>query len=202
MNSVHKSILLIVIVLLISVVGVVFAEISSVNDDTAVTAPDVNISDISEGSNHVVERIDNCVDEKYFESVPQLGTCQHNISVCDELNTSCHNAAENYSCYTNSINIEKTAKKCNTKGYKISKYNFSTEEYSCSIDTTDKDSTVMVCDSKYDGNGDGICTSGESCMKYVITKDSIASFEKNSKDEYAPADESYFLNKITVEEAQ
>jgi hypothetical protein len=195
----------------------VFAEISNVNDTATTvsdepnidnhvvtTVPDsgFNMVDISAGSTHAVERIDKCVDEKYIESTPQLGTCQSDAVVCDELNTSCHNATENYSCVINTIAVEKTARKCNVKGYHISKYNLNTEEYSCSVDTADKDSTTIICDSKYDGNGDGICTSGESCMKYVIDKNSIKSFEKNSKDEYAPTDDSYFLNKINVEEVQ
>jgi hypothetical protein len=151
-----------------------------------------------------VERLDECIDEKYVESVQQYGNCSYDINVCDDapVNQSCHKITKVYTCNTGSLNVETTHKNCQTKGYKISKYKLDTEEYACSVDTIDKDSTVIICDSKYDGNGDGICTSGESCMKYVITKDSIQSYEKNSKDEYQPSDESYFLNKINVEEVQ
>lgn len=31
----------------------------------------------------------------------------------------------------------------------------------------------LICDSKYDGNGDGVCQSGESCYTIYITKEGI-----------------------------
>jgi len=61
--------------------------------------------------------------------------------------------------------------------------------------------TCTVCDSKYDGNEDGICNSGESCMQYCITdKDKLEMLEKNSRHDYVKVDSSFKLKKPKVKE--
>ncbi|MGV8171396.1 MAG: hypothetical protein ACP5OA_01755 [Candidatus Woesearchaeota archaeon] len=212
--------LIVGIVLLISMIGVI--AVINTGDDTAMidetlatdnisqgndmisSDPNIVNTDISMESTHVVERQDSCVDEKYVESVPRYDACFYDVDVCDDepLNTSCHKVEREDICYVGSVDVEKIRKNCHTSGYKISKYVLDTEEYVCNVDVSDKESTIVLCDSKYDGNGDGICTSGESCMKYVIDQDSIEQYEKNSRDEFVQSDDSYFLNKINTEVVQ
>lgn len=204
-------------VLLVSVIGVIAvlntsdnitvtdaetltANLTSSEIDTVIpSSSDGIVTDISDGSSYIVERRDICVDELYIESVPEYGNCSFDTLVCDELNVSCQSVTREYWCQTGSQAVEKTIRKCQAKGYTISKFKLDTEGYVCSVNTANKDSTLVICDSMYDGNGDGICMSGESCMKYIISSDSIQSYEKNSKDEYLPSDDSYFLNRVRVE---
>ena len=51
----------------------------------------------------------------------------------------------------------------------------------------------------YDGNGDGICTSGESCMKFVVNGDSFEKYEKNSEENFKDDDDSFFLQRASAE---
>jgi len=57
----------------------------------------------------------------------------------------------------------------------------------------------VICDSKYDGNNDGICQSGESCVKFVVTQDKVERYLKNSQEEFTAEDESFFLEKLDYE---
>ena len=151
-----------------------------------------------------VDKVEDCIDEKNIIQEPIQGTCSAEQNVCDDApkNLSCRKEQKSYDCITGYNNKEVTTKKCKTKGYIFdNKLKFHTEGYACSI-TKEQNNKVMICDSIYDGNGDGICTSGETCMKYIISNGSFESYEKNSRDEFVPTDESFFLNKISEEDVQ
>lgn len=62
------------------------------------------------------------------------------------------------------VNLNKTI--CERIGYNIrgNKIYYKKYGYNCNLDNN-----IIVCDSKFDGNGDGICKSGESCIFINIT---------------------------------
>lgn len=202
----NMRVLIIGLVLLVSAIGVIavinnsenVVDVQAVDAKVSTDASGHTVTDISKNTGHVVNKLDMCIDEKYNESTPQYGNCTYNADVCDALNTSCHKEARTYTCYTGSVSVEKTSKKCKTDGYKIGKNKLNTGDYVCNV-SDDVDSTTVVCDSKYDGNGDGICTSGESCMKFVVNGNNIDVYKRNSKDEYVKDDPTYFLAEASTE---
>ncbi len=70
--------------------------------------------------------------------------------------------------------------------------------YQCTANEYDE-VVIVICDSIYDGNGDGICQSGESCMKFEIDGKDVKKYEKNSKHEFMESDDSFFVDKVKVE---
>ncbi len=60
-------------------------------------------------------------------------------------------------------------------------------------------SLVIFCDSRYDGNNDGVCSSGESCVSFIVSKSGVQRVVRNSADSFSENDESFFLEKLSVE---
>ncbi len=150
-------------------------------------------------SDHV-EKMTRCEDVTWQEEEAVNGVCieQRNVRVCDdEANTSCHQEKKDFSvsCVKEIKKIEKTRRDCATAGYKIYDTEIDTSRYGCSTEENNGEITV-ICDSNFDGNGDGICTSGESCMKFIFDGNSYQKSEKNSKDDFISDDKSFFLEKI------
>ncbi len=140
-----------------------------------------------------------------LESV--YGTCTRLTEpvVCSDApsNTSCNTPAqETYQCITGTQKVQKTRDECDTFGYMldngVKSVKLTTEDYSCS--TTEQGGVVTVlCDSKLDGNGNGVCSSGESCQKFVLEGESFVKYEKNSEDDFTAGDDSYFLARSSAE---
>jgi len=68
----------------------------------------------------------------------------------------------------------------------------------CSYEKQDE-KIIVICDSKTDGDNDGICKSGESCVKFVISQNDVKRYVKNSKDEFTEDDKSFYLKKLDYE---
>ena len=68
---------------------------------------------------------------------------------------------------------------CNKRAYTIDiadstkNINFSKAGYYCSLE-----GNIVTCDSVHDGNGDGKCKSGETCIKFEITSQGINTLQK------------------------
>lgn len=124
-----------------------------------------------------VKAIDTCSEETYIERTPVYDGKE--IALINE--------------------VQKTKKQCRARSLQINdKYNLPLDEYSC-LPTEENGVIIIICDSKKDGNGDGICQSGESCMKYEFSDDKMQQYEKNSQEEFLSSDETFFLERITVE---
>lgn len=54
----------------------------------------------------------------------------------------------------------------------------------CSIENE-----IVTCDSRLDGNGDGICQSGETCIKAYVTEDKIKTLYRNSQKYFTEQEE-------------
>ena len=91
---------------------------------------------------------------------------------------------------------------CELYAYQIDNYGIiSTKEYDCT-EYYDYANFTLICDSKIDGNGDGLCRSGESCQKFFFEGDNMTVFEKNSVEEWYSTDSTYFLDRLQVEAIQ
>lgn len=92
---------------------------------------------------------------------------------------------------------------CDQTGCAITAYTvtgagtMNTTGYNCSV--TDNGKVYLTCDSIYDGNGDGICTSGESCIQFGIVGTYITRKERNSQDQWVDHDDSFFLPRVGVQ---
>jgi len=60
------------------------------------------------------------------------------------------------------------------------------------------DKECIICDSNVDGNADGICQSGESCIKNCYDKGTLVSLQKNSRNDFVITDKSFskYLTKL------
>ncbi len=152
-----------------------------------------------------VQEVEDCEYISWQEEVSAYGICVQEYAevICDDepLNESCSDVIRkiNYTCANGTEIVEKTDKKCDKKAVLVNDIvKVDTSEYECST-TEEGNDVVVVCDSKYDGNGDGECSSGESCMKFVVDGDKYQKYEKNSRDDFVSSDDSFFLEKASVE---
>src|SRR5258708_5355069 len=75
-----------------------------------------------------------------------------------------------------------------------------TTGYNCSV--ADDGKTYLTCDSVYDGNGDGVCTSGETCVQFGIVGSFITRKERNSQDHWIENDPSFVMPTPPVQTLQ
>ncbi|MBI4738196.1 hypothetical protein HY772_01315 [Candidatus Woesearchaeota archaeon] len=154
-----------------------------------------------------VQKIDYCANTSWLENQTLYGNCTNERvwQVCDDapLNLSCQWFSENYTrtCTVGYKTVAKMDSVCHTTDVIADKIKFAVENYGCS---TQEDGTnvIVVCDSKYDGNGDGVCQSGESCLKYVVNGNTYEKFEKNSRDDFVASDKSFFVEEASAEVLQ
>ena len=68
----------------------------------------------------------------------------------------------------------------------------------CSYESEDN-KAIILCDSKSDGNNDGVCQPGESCIKFIVSKDEIKQLFRNSRKDFVENDESFQQKKLVLE---
>lgn len=154
-----------------------------------------------------VTSLETCTTVNYEEEEYVYQNCTRLLEpvVCSDepTNASCNTPAEEtYECVTGTQVVQKSRDDCETFGYMldngVKNVKLTTTDYSCS--TTEENGIVtVICDSKFDGNGDGICSSGESCQKFILEGGSFAKYEKNSQDEFTTEDDSYFAERASTE---
>lgn len=113
----------------------------------------------------LIEKIESC-DYKYSTNeVKDYGICkesyvyENNITKINETKT------KDIRCFTGSHTEEINNTICRTVGLQINdkKILWERDEWTC-----ERDLFEITCDSQIQGNGDAICSSGESCMVYDI----------------------------------
>jgi hypothetical protein len=142
-----------------------------------------------------------CSQKSYQTVEPVLTTCEVEVLECDDLdNTSCINTTQlRNDCQVNTRIITHVQDVCTPVGFTIlDTYDLPLTDYECSIDGVEG-VIVAVCDSRNDGNGDGICHPGESCMRFEFTNEGYTQEFKNSKDDFRTHDRTYFLESSLVE---
>ena len=153
-----------------------------------------------------VNEIQNCYEELYNEIEDIFDNVSKERDVYDNCiyhsnSTVCADQPLNTSCVTNTTEIvyqcvigkesyqsyekvgeqvvQKSKTTCDKKSYEIDiagsikKIDFDKAGYYCSLD-----GNIITCDSVHDGNGDGICKSGETCIKFEITSGGINTIQK------------------------
>lgn len=147
-----------------------------------------------------VSAIEDCTETSWQTTEPVMGTCQRNV-VCAPENVSC-TGVEEYTCKVNDEIVTHIKETCRQRGLVLdNKYSLDTAAFKCSA-TEQGSETTVVCDSRYDGNGDGICSSGETCMKYVLKNGNLQTLQKNSRDVFVESDVSFFLETPILEVVQ
>jgi hypothetical protein len=159
------------------------------------------------------EKIQDCKTVYWDETSPTYGTCtyNYNTTVCSDppKNTSCTITPESYDyqCKTGTSTVQKSKQVCADKELQFSvDKQTSIDNYKIDYGAWGKCSTSkvnnqleIICDSKLDGNNDGKCHSGESCIKFVVTKNSITKYLKNSQPDWVQSDETFFLDELNYE---
>jgi len=154
--------------------------------------------------NEKVTSLSTCKNITWQENEPVYGTCtgsrEETICLDAPLNQSCsvETIEYSYTCEQGSRVVEHSREECDPTGFLVNNnVRLRTSEYRCSV--VDDGKIYVLCDSIYDGNGDGICTSGESCMRFGIVGSNVVKEERNSGDEWTSDDGTFFLPEATAE---
>lgn len=133
----------------------------------------------------------DCTNTTYdvFEATPiNITRSRDTFQLCQDFSTEnlslyehyCKTGTENYTSFETKYElVQKQVELCKEDFYII---NTSTEirklTYNqfgkCSFTET-AEGAIISCDSRHDGNGDGVCKSGESCCTYNVTQSGITS---------------------------
>jgi hypothetical protein len=129
--------------------------------------------------------------------------CTYNVTEWEcsgPTNSSCTEEQVEYTdlCLNGTTVVTSVEEICEETGFMLNDIEIDTRGYICSAFEDGK--TYLVCDSKYDGNGDGVCTPGESCVRFGAVGGYITREEKNSEENFASRDDSFVLDKPEVTE--
>lgn len=145
-----------------------------------------------------MERITACHTTTWEEPEPTWANCTVVIptTTCTDVpaNKSCSTTSvtQTYLCINGSASVQHQRTDCTTTGFRIDNaVVLNTTGYNCSL--TDAGKLYVTCDSIYDGNGDGICTSGESCIQFGIVGNFVTRKERNSRNDWLDKDPSYVI---------
>lgn len=156
-----------------------------------------------------LKKLVSCNNVSYSIIGPVYGNCTRDYPerVCQDppLNTTCQDQIKthNYRCQTGTTTVQKSSLDCSPKSFEISRELNALKQKIEFLDwgmCSQEGENVIICDSKFDGNNDGKCSSGESCMKFVVNLDGIDAYTKNSRDDWVLDDNSFFLGKLQAVE--
>lgn len=179
----------------------VLSNVSGVITESS-TAQDVQLPMVPSNLPSGMQRIQVCKQVTWDEHAPIYSNCTttYNQTNCSDapVNKSCTTVQNSftYSCINGSATVTKQRQDCATTGFMVSGKFINTTDYRCAVTTDGKE--FVTCDSIYDGNGDGICTSGESCIQFGIVGNYIVRKERNSQDQFVDSDNSFFLPRTEV----
>ena len=91
------------------------------------------------------------------------------------------------------------------KGAIVAKKQIDYSDFGPCVYEEENDCLILTCQSKYDGANDGKfhgCKSGTSCQKFKICDGSIKTYYKNSREDFAESDPSFFLPELSLEEVE
>ena len=174
----------------------------AIADNLVISTPWEELSENPDVS--AVQDIFECKNVTWDETEAIMATCTSDlvwISCSDPpLNKSCTTDVEtrSYPCENGTQIAQKTEEVCTPTGHIIDEaIQLNTENYRCSA--VDDGKIYVTCDSIYDGNGDGICSPGESCVQFGIVGNTVVRYERNSDVEWKESSDSFYLQKATSE---
>ena len=198
MNKLKHLAIVVVVAALLAAAGYSGSKTTKVTDD-------ITLEDIQE-----------CSAVFWNEEEPLYGTCtkESAIQVCEDepFNTSCttEQRSYEYACKTGVNTIQKSREECKDKEMQVTvakptgdeKYKIEYGDWGKCSYAGQGEGILVTCDSKYDGNNDGICQSGETCAQFRINKGGMHKVMKNSRHDFVEEDESFFLEELNVEVLQ
>lgn len=200
-----KNIIILVFVLAALSIAAYSATITRVSTDSVELTDDISL-----------DKREDCITTFWNEEENVYGTCNayYNHTVCEDepYNTSCYTEelSSDYKCITGTKTVQKSKETCADRDMRLTVDTLAgTKEYvleygewgRCSYAKEDED-VIITCDSKRDGNNDGKCTPGESCIQFRVTKQGVQKYEKNSRIDFVENDDSFFLERLSMEEVK
>lgn len=161
-----------------------------------------------------LQEISDCNTIYWDETQDVFGICTnyYNDSICSDepFNTSCSvtEKSNTYNCKTGTNTVQKSKEICTDKEMRLTVDKLTgAETFSleygdwgkCTYETQGQ-AVVITCDSKYDGNNDGICKPGESCVQFRITKTGVQRLMKNSRYDFVEEDDTFVLEALNLVE--
>lgn len=158
----------------------------------------------------------NCQLVTWQEEVPEFGNCTRSYihTVCDDepLNTSCRevNQSYAYTCKTGTQIIQRNREECREESMevvinmeeKVERYVLNHGDWGACSKEVAGNGVIITCDSKWDSDRNGVCKPGESCVRFIITESGIWHQIKNSRENYAEVDDSFFVDVLEMEVAE
>ena len=191
-GNMKKRTILIICILAISIVAITRAQVSKIG----------------------LTQVNDCKDIEWETEEPIMGTCQREIvnTICDDppQNQSCYQETNyyDYPCQTGTKKVQHSDRACSPKAFEVTKEDsgrimekgrITFDNWGLCSYEKEGDTLIILCDSKYDGNNDGVCQSGESCIKFVIDENGVQRTLRNSQDDFTEEDQSFKLDKLGYE---
>jgi hypothetical protein len=163
-----------------------------------------------------LEDVKDCTTNYWNETEHIYGNCESTVTerICEDTttNTSCSTQERTIvsECIKETKITEKSKETCVDKELRIAvnkalkdeNYRLNYEGWGkCSYSAIDE-TLMVICDSEFDGNGDGICQQGESCIAFIVEKGGTQRLVKNSRIDYVPDDVTFYQDKLDMEVAQ
>lgn len=120
----------------------------------------------------------------------------------------CQTGTEEYESYekTGEQTVQKSKEVCRDMTMDIildgptpKNYNLEYGDWGKCTYTSEDTTLIITCDSKLDGNNDGICKPGESCVQFRITTNGVQRFEKNSRYDWVEHDDTFVEERLQME---
>ncbi|HLC60502.1 MAG TPA: hypothetical protein VJJ52_03665 [Candidatus Nanoarchaeia archaeon] len=166
-----------------------------------------------------IEETKTCTTTFYNQIQDVYGNCVYYSNYTSCLNTSgpstdcsLEHSQRSFSCKTGETIIVNNRTECKPdnkflividKGNAVVKNQIDSSDWGPCVYTTENNCLIVTCVSIYDGAHKGQftdCNSGKSCEKFEICDNSVKTFYKNSRDDFAEDDTSFHLNKLSIQE--
>ncbi len=206
MKKINLFLLMFVMAILLSITAL--SQITSITGKTSQITNTISL-----------EEKETCTTTFYDETQYIYGICAnyYNITSClnsSGPNTGCSSqpAAVNFTCKTGEVTVKKNNTECTPnnnfiisidKGTAVLKKKIDFSTWGPCIYNEENNCLVVTCVSKHDGAHKGQftdCKGGKSCQRFEICDNSIKTFYKNSREDFAENDPSFYLNKLAVQE--
>ena len=151
-----------------------------------------------------ISKIEDCKDVSYEEDELIFEDCEQSkyFVTCDELNQTRYNNTINYNTTCEVVKkVSKIKQTCEQKGIFVKqkfKLDFDSD-YTC-LPSEDSEKVTILCDSKLDGNGDGKCQAGETCIKFEVQGNNLKKYYRNSRPDFVENDPTFRQKEINMVE--
>lgn len=157
------------------------------------------------------ENVTSCSGDNRTEIVKEYQNCLATYRACTQAgNCTTADRATYTACVKNArIQLHEIINRpqvCSDKGMRIyikseilnKIYEIKDPDYQCSS-ITSSSTLVVICDSNHDGNGDGVCQAGESCVSFIFNRYGHTQLVRNSNSEFSDQDASFIQRPTRME---